>query len=102
MVFFKFERTAFNVLPEHVQKCLLAHYQLVMTDVSELQVWLLVDRVLRKERNIKASRFSSDLSKKKLLENITGDRSLHLSLYIFNVRQLCICSTNDKKYFSFC
>lgn len=59
MVFFKLERTASKVLPEHVQKCLLAHCQLVMTDVSELQVWLLVDRVLGKEWTIKDSQMMS-------------------------------------------
>lgn len=59
MVFLKLERTASKVLPEHVQKCLLAHCQLVMTDVSELQVWLLVDRVLGKEWTIKDSQMMS-------------------------------------------
>lgn len=51
--FFKSETVvvASNLLPGHVQKCLLAHYQLVMTDASESQAWLLVDKVLRRERN---------------------------------------------------
>lgn len=59
MVFFKLGRTASKVLPEHVQKCLLVHCQLAMTDVSELQVWLLVDRVLGKEWTIKDSQMNS-------------------------------------------
>lgn len=59
MVFLKLGRTASKVLPEHVQKCLLAHCQSAMTDVSELQVWLLVDRVLGKEWIIKDSQMNS-------------------------------------------
>lgn len=63
MVFFKIETTASSLLPEHVQKCLLAHYQLVMTDVSGLLAWLSVDKALRRENKNKASRLPNDLSK---------------------------------------
>lgn len=71
MVFFKIETTASSLLPEHVQKCLLAHYQLVMTDVSGLLAWLSVDKALRRENKNKASRLPNDLSKhlKKKINN---------------------------------
>lgn len=82
MGFFKSETTASNLLPAHVQKCLLAHYQLVMTDVSELQAWLLVDKVLRRGKSIKASEFPNNLLKQfwgKKKTMIKVNISLHLN-----------------------
>lgn len=82
MVFFKLGRTASKVLPEHAQKYLLAHCQSAMTDVSELQVWLLVDRVLGKKWTMKESQMNSKHS----LTKMTGeDINLPLSLYKLNV-----------------
>lgn len=40
------------MLPELAQRYQLAHYLLVMRDVSELPAWLLVGRDLRKIKNI--------------------------------------------------
>lgn len=89
MGFFKSETTASNLLPEHVQKCLLAHYQLVMTDVSELQAWLLVDKVLRREKSIKASGFPNDLLKQFWGKKKNNDKSKYKLAFKF-IKVLCV------------